>query len=117
MTPIQITYPNMMVILPEVVLSCWVFFMMMADLFIPKEKKEINAVLGLIGLAVTAVSVFMVLSYGDISSFNDSMRSDRFALFFKLLFIITAALAILISAKYIAIEGVNWGEYYSILLF
>ncbi len=117
MTPIQITYPNLTVILPELVLSCWVFFMMMADLFIPKEKKEINAVLGLIGLAMTAVSVFMVLSYGDLSSFNDSMRSDRFALFFKLLFIITAALAILISAKYIAIEGVNWGEYYSILLF
>lgn len=117
MTPIQITYPNIAVILPELLLMCWVFFMMMADLFIPKEKKEINAVLGILGIIIAIAGIFMVLPLGDISSFNDSMRSDRFALFFKLLYSLTAALTILISVKYISIEGVNWGEYYTILLF
>lgn len=117
MTSIHITYPDLTVILPELVLTCWVFFMMMADLFIPKEKKGLNAVLGLIGVVITAATVLALMSYGDVSSFNDSMRSDKFALFFKLLFTITAALIILISRKYIEIEGANWGEYYSLLLF
>lgn len=117
MTPINITYPNLTVILPELFLTCWVFFMMMADLFIPKDKKGMNAILGLIGIAITAATVFFVMTYGDITSFHDSMRSDRFALFFKLLFTITAFLTTLISMKYIEIEGVNWGEYYSLLLF
>ena len=117
MTQIQITYPNIMVILPELLLMCWVFFMMMADLFIPKDRKELNAFLGMVGLGVAAAAVFMVMPYGDISSFNDSMRSDKFALLFKFLFCISAALTILISIKYIALEGMNWGEYYYLLLF
>jgi NADH-quinone oxidoreductase subunit N len=117
MTPIQITYPNIIVILPELLLMCWVFFMMMADLFIPKEKKEVNALFAIVGIALSIAAIIMVMPYGDISSFNDSMRSDRFALFFKLLFCITAALTILISVRYLPIEGINWGEYYSLLLF
>lgn len=117
MTSIQITYPNLTVILPELVLSCWAFFMLMADLFIPRDKKSLNAVIGIVGLVITAAAVFMVFPYGDISSFNDSIRSDRFALFFKLIFVATTILTILISVKYIAIEEVNWGEYYSVLLF
>lgn len=117
MAPIAITYPNLTVILPELVLMCWVFFMMMVDLFIPKDRKGMNAVLGLAGVVITAATILFVMSYGEISSFNDSMRSDRFANFFKLLFTVTAALIILISRKYIEIERANWGEYYSLLLF
>lgn len=117
MTPIQITYPNLVVILPELILMCWVFFMMMADLFISKDKKEINSFLAIIGIITSAVAVFVVVPYGNISSFNNSMSSDNFALFFKLLFCITAALTVLISKKYMAIEGMNWGEYYTLLLF
>jgi len=117
MTPIHIAYPNLSVILPELILMCWVFFMMMADLFISKEKKEVNALLAIIGIILSAAAVFVVMPLGHITSFNDSMVSDSFALFFKLLFCITAVLTILISKKYIAIEGMNWGEYYTLLLF
>src|SRR3990172_8928653 len=117
MTPIHIAYPNLFVILPELILMCWVFFMMMADLFISKEKKEVNALLAIIGIILSAAAVFVVMPLGHISSFNDSMVSDSFALFFKLLFCITAVLTILISKKYIALEGMNWGEYYYLLLF
>ena len=117
MTPIHIAYPNIFVILPELILMCWVFFMMMADLFISKEKKEVNALLAIIGILLSAAAVFVVMPSGHITSFNDSMVSDSFALFFKLLFCIAAVLTILISRKYIAIEGMNWGEYYTLLLF
>jgi NADH-quinone oxidoreductase subunit N len=43
--------------------------------------------------------------------------SDGYSTFFKLIFFINVILTILISIKYIAIEKVNYGEYYSLMLF
>ena len=77
MTPIHIAYPNLSVILPELILMCWVFFMMMADLFISKEKKEVNALLAIIGILLSAAAVFVVMPSGHLSSFNDSSRHGR----------------------------------------
>ena len=43
--------------------------------------------------------------------------SIRFAWFFKLIFLIAAALSIAISLKYLDIERENHGEYYALILF
>ena len=43
--------------------------------------------------------------------------SDGYSSFFKLIFVINVILTILISIKYIAVERVNYGEYYSLILF
>ena len=42
---------------------------------------------------------------------------DPFAWFFKLIFLIAAALSIAISLKYLDIERENHGEYYALILF
>jgi hypothetical protein len=42
---------------------------------------------------------------------------DPFAFFFKVIFLIAAALAIAISLKYLDIERENHGEYYALILF
>jgi NADH-quinone oxidoreductase subunit N len=42
---------------------------------------------------------------------------DSFAIFFKLIFLIAAALSIAISLKYLDIERENHGEYYALILF
>ena len=41
---------------------------------------------------------------------------DRFALFFKIIFLGSAAITTLISMKYLEIEGVSPGEYYFLIL-
>jgi NADH-quinone oxidoreductase subunit N len=43
--------------------------------------------------------------------------SDGYSSFFKLIFFINVILCILISIKYISIERINYGEYYSLILF
>ncbi len=45
------------------------------------------------------------------------VRIDGFALVFKAIFLIAAALAIAISTRYLDIEGEQHGEYYALVLF
>lgn len=45
------------------------------------------------------------------------IRIDGFALLFKLIFLIAAALAIAISTRFLDIEGEQHGEYYALVLF
>src|SRR5207244_7803915 len=41
---------------------------------------------------------------------------DRFALFFKIVFLVAAAITVLMSVRYLAIEGASPGEYYFLIL-
>src|SRR4030066_2272408 len=50
------------------------------------------------------------------TTFGGMFISDGYSSFFKLIFLITVVLAVLISVKYISIERVNFGEYYSLIL-
>ncbi len=43
--------------------------------------------------------------------------SDGYSTFFKLIFVVNVILSVLISIKYIAVERVNHGEYYALILF
>jgi NADH-quinone oxidoreductase subunit N len=57
---------------------------------------------------------------GDVlplTGFYGTVRIDGFALVFKAIFIIAAALAVAISTRYLDIEGEQHGEYYALLLF
>jgi NADH-quinone oxidoreductase subunit N len=54
---------------------------------------------------------------GTINGFYGMVRIDGFALLFKAIFLISAALAIGISTRFLDIEGEQHGEYYSLILF
>ena len=41
---------------------------------------------------------------------------DRFALFFKVIFLVSAALTVLMSVRYLEVEGTRAGEYYFLIL-
>ena len=49
--------------------------------------------------------------------FYNTLLVDHFALYFWYLFLASAAITILISARYLEIENENHGEYYALLLF
>ena len=52
-----------------------------------------------------------------LDGFYGMVRIDGFALLFKVIFLIGAALAIAISTRYLDIEGEQHGEYYALVLF
>jgi NADH-quinone oxidoreductase subunit N len=54
---------------------------------------------------------------GSLMGFGGSLIMDRFAIYFCYLFLAGAAIAILMSVKYLEIEEQNHGEFYALILF
>ena len=53
----------------------------------------------------------------EIEAFRGAIVLDRFGIFFTWIFLISTAITILISIRYLEIEEENHGEYYAIILF
>jgi NADH-quinone oxidoreductase subunit N len=106
----NLTYPNLGPVTPEIFMTALALILLITDLF--AKKKGFLAALSIIG--VTGVALSMIGSSG--TTFGGMFISDGYSSFFKLIFLITVVLAVLISVKYISIERVNFGEYYSLIL-
>ncbi len=106
----NLTYPNLGPVTPEIFMTALALILLITDLF--AKKKGLLAALSIIG--VTGVALSMIGSSG--TTFGGMFISDGYSSFFKLIFLITVVLAVLISVKYISIERVNFGEYYSLIL-
>jgi len=104
------SYPNLGPVTPEIFMTALALILLITDLF--AKKKGLLAALSIIG--VTGVALSMVGSSG--TTFGGMFISDGYSFFFKLIFLITVVLSVLISVKYISIERVNFGEYYSLIL-
>ena len=103
--------PDLGPVMPEILMTAFALIVLLIDLLV--KKKEAIAVICLAGVALIGLS--LVGSAG--STFGGMYISDGYSTFFKLIFFINVILTILISIKYIAIERVNYGEYYSLILF
>jgi NADH-quinone oxidoreductase subunit N len=114
----MITIPavNLTPILPEIFLSTIAMVLLLINVFVPSERKAYLSYLSLIGILVAGFIV--VAGWGDhIVSFSGSVVQDNFATFFKIIFLVSAGLAVLISDQYMEREGCNHGELYPIILF
>ena len=107
---------NLAAIMPEVILSCVAMALLLVNVFVPSKDKGYLGWLSIIGIAITAASA--VSGWGTPQpGFNGAVIQDNFAIFFKVIFLTAAALACLISDKYMAREECNQGELYPLILF
>ena len=106
---------------PEVLLSIFALAILMLDFMLEKRDKYLNAVAALIGLGFAAAQLGMfwpiLKGGGHFEGFSGSFTLDTFAIYLKFLIVIATSLVVLISAKYLEIEGAHYGEYYALLLF
>lgn len=116
MDMISIPVVNMTPILPEIVLSVLAMALLLINVFVRSEQKSYLAYISFFGIVATAVLVGTGWG-GHIESFNGSVVLDNFAIFFKLIFLLAAGLAVLISDQYMEREGCNHGELYPLILF
>jgi NADH-quinone oxidoreductase subunit N len=96
--------------MPELYMTALALILLLADLFI--KKKEAIAALSIVGIGVVAYT--LIGSSGI--TFGGMFISDGYSTFFKIIFLVNVVLSVLISIKYIAIEKVNYGEYYTLIL-
>ena len=111
--------------LPIMLLTLFALGILLIDLLLPAEWKWMNAVTALVGILFSAgrgmedSAWHCQQPYGlpVKSAFLNSLVVDHFAIYFWYLFLAGAAIAILMSVRYMEIEHENHGEYYSLILF
>ena len=105
---------NLQLIAPEISLLVTAVVVILLDLFV--QRKSLLAVVSLAGLAV-AFGFTCYLWGGDAqTTFANMLISDKFALFFKLLFPVMAGLVVLASTDYVSKFKEFQGEYYALVL-
>ena len=102
-------------LLPEIVLTIGLLLMLVVEVFTPRER---HGWLMWAALAVLAASAWALTPFAGVSATaaRGLMAVDGFGLFFKYLFLLAAALTILLSQKFLDVEGVRPGEYYVLVL-
>jgi len=116
METIAIPAINMSVIAPELILSVVAMALLLINVFVKGEQKGYLAYLSIAGILVTLYS--LTIGWGaPQEGFSGSVVQDNFALFFKGIFLVSAAMSILITDQYLEREGCNQGEIYPMMLF
>jgi NADH-quinone oxidoreductase subunit N len=104
-------------ILPELVLSAFGILVMLLDPLVDEEKSQ--KTLGYIALAGTVAglaSTWYMEGFPGLA-FSNMVRVDNFSVFFHFLVIAIAAIVILSSFEYMAVQRIRAGEYYALILF
>ena len=104
-------------ILPEIVLSVFgMIVMVLEPLLDEKVGQKILGLIALVGaLAGFGATWFMAQTPG--LAFWNMVRVDGFSVFFHVLVIAIAAVVILSSYEYLAVQRIRAGEYYALILF
>lgn len=107
-------------LLPEIVLSLWAMLVLLVDVFQKGNRSEPSrpmiAWLSIAGLGVTAIANLALLRF-DSSSATSLVAVDEFRVFTNFIFLLSAALSILISTDYLKRRGLFIGEFFVLVLF
>ncbi|MFN8402923.1 MAG: hypothetical protein U0V48_05135 [Anaerolineales bacterium] len=103
-------------ILPLLILTVWACVLLLVDLFIPKDRKGITALLSALGLAVTLGYTLAQIG-SEVTGFNGMVTLDGFSIFVNALLLVSGLLGVAVAYGYVKRMGIERGEYYTLLLF
>jgi NADH-quinone oxidoreductase subunit N len=110
---------DLQLIAPELILTVCACVALVMEVILPYRKSKLAAYFSLVGVALAFMSLAAQWWFmsGPVAGFYGMVQVDGFALLFKGIFLISAALAIGISIRFLEIEGEQHGEYYALILF
>lgn len=116
-----INVADLLLIAPELILTISACVALVMEVVLPYKKSKWIAYFALVGIALAAASLGLQWwtnrSLLPLDGFYGMVRIDGFALLFKSIFLISAALTVAISTRYLDIEGEQHGEFYALVLF
>src|SRR5438093_11152225 len=113
--PAGISSSDFYYILPELVITAGALAVLIAGVLLPRRSGTALAWVTLVVIGATAASLVPFAGkHAEIA--HGLMALDQFALFFKAVFLLAAALTVLMSVRYLEIEGASPGEYFVLLL-
>jgi NADH-quinone oxidoreductase subunit N len=114
---------DLALIAPEIILSLCACVALVMEVVLPYRLSRWTGYFALGAAALAAASVVVLgwpmLSGGGstLVGFYGTVKVDGFAVVFKLIFLLAAALTVAVSLRYLDVEGEQRGEYYALVLF
>jgi len=101
-------------ILPELVLTAGALILLVVDVLLPRGSRALTWVT----IAVLAATLVSLAPFRGVTVevANGLIAVDSFSLFFKVVFLIAAIMTVLMSDRYLQMEGASPGEYYFLIL-
>ena len=110
-------FADYMRILPELVLSIFGMVIMVVDPLLDDDSShQALGTIALVGALAALASSFWMAQYPG-TAFWNMVRVEGFSVFFHVLVIAIAAVAILSSFEYLKVQRIRAGEYYGLILF
>jgi len=116
MTPV-FNPADLLQLLPEVAIAVAGLLVLTLDFAVPGGKRGWLGGVSLVGVAVTAALALRQATGPRAVVFNGLHVVDMYAAFFKLVFLVSAAIVILLSIRFLQDQQVPEGEFYALLLF
>lgn len=102
---------------PLLIVGALILVMMVVDLFLAPARKFILAYVGIAGLLLMiVVSAQQWLNNPNQALFRGTIQADLMSLFFNFIFFLVGVLTLLLSLNYVEQEGINFGEYYILVV-
>jgi NADH-quinone oxidoreductase subunit N len=107
---------NLGAALPGITLAIGASILLLIDVFLPKDRKDITAWLAIAGIAFSALTT--IPNFGDRQmAFGGMFIADPFTALINLTALVTAFISILAAYDYLSRTNIHRGEYYPLLLF
>ncbi len=110
---------DLIALLPELVLAALGMVVLLAGLASRGGRRDALGAGAILSLAVTAAALWLAATATDPAArfFSGMFALDHFAVFFKALFLLSSALAVLLSLDYLKRNDARPGEYHALILF
>ena len=104
------------VLMPELVIVCTFFLVLIFDMFDSIQKSWL-AWLTILGAVIALVVSYNLLqAETDVIQFSEMLRVDEYSLYFNIIFLVSTILVVLISVNYLGGGDRRQGEYYLMIL-
>ncbi|MBI5869461.1 MAG: NADH-quinone oxidoreductase subunit N [Actinobacteria bacterium] len=107
---------DLLSIMPELMLIVTAVVILLVDPLLPEEGRRGLSWLGIFACITAALSTWLA-SGDEYTAFNNSIALDKYSVFFKILLLGVATLAMLISEKHLHKKQRLLGDYYALILF
>lgn len=114
--PNFISLVDLLPLVPEIVLFLTLVVAMLADLFVPAARRNDVLVSVSLGGIVLAMLAELQLFGAGYTGFYGTVVADEYSILLELVYLLIGLTTVLLSRHYIVENGMNFGEYYILLL-
>ncbi|HID70937.1 MAG TPA: NADH-quinone oxidoreductase subunit N [Desulfobacterales bacterium] len=107
------TMPALAPIMPEIMLVCVALILIIVDLLYPRNRELLSLFTLFAGVGLIA----LLFKQQPASTFGNMFIVDPYSIFFKVICLLGMLMTTLLSGRYLEIEKIRNGEYYSLMMF